>query len=96
MNPGKADEEFVQEQLADFFRLSYDKALFEIVEVIAKQAGIVTLNSLSIREFFDQRRRQLTEELLSEFADTFPALASQIKQAWEKLDREQHGEASKS
>jgi hypothetical protein len=88
-NPGKADEEFVWEQLNDFFQKAHNDALFEILQAIAKHVGIVNLNGLSIDEFFHRRRREITENLLADFADTFPALASQIKLAWKKLDRDQ-------
>jgi hypothetical protein len=89
MNPDKADEEFVWGQLNDLFQKAHNDALFEILQTIAKHVGIVDFNGLSIDEFFDQRRREITENRLADFADTFPALASQIKLAWEKLDRDQ-------
>jgi hypothetical protein len=89
MNPGKADEEFVLEQLQDIFQLAYNDALFEILQTIAKHVGIVDLNGLSIGDFFDRRRREIAENLIADSADTFPALASQMKLAWKKLDREQ-------
>jgi hypothetical protein len=45
---------------------------------------------MPIREFFERRKRELAEELVADLADTMPALASQIKRAWEELD---HGDA---
>ena len=48
-NPGKADEEFVWEQLNDFFQKAHNDALFEILQAVAKHVGIVNLNGLSNR-----------------------------------------------
>jgi hypothetical protein len=50
---GKADEEFVWEQLNDFFQKAHNDASFEILEAIAKHVGIAKLDGLSIREFFE-------------------------------------------
>jgi hypothetical protein len=49
-------------------------------------AGIDQLNGTPLREFFDRRRREIAERLVSDMADTFPALASQIKHAWERIE----------
>jgi hypothetical protein len=86
MNPDKADEEFVWETLNDFFRLAHNDAT---LEAIAKHVGLSHINGFPLREFFDRRRREIAKDLIAESADTFPAVASQIKLAWEKLDREQ-------
>jgi hypothetical protein len=45
--------------------------------------------TVSIEEFFHRRKREIAESLVAESADAFPALASQIKVMWDKLDREQ-------
>ena len=91
MNPGKADEEFVIEMLDHIQQLAHNDALFEIVQAIAKQVGIESLNGFSVEEFFHRRRREIAEKSVAEAADDFPALASQMKLAWEKLEREQAG-----
>jgi hypothetical protein len=65
------------------------RGLFEILQTIAKHVGIVNLNGLSIGDFFDRRRCEIAENLIADSADRFPALASQMKFAWKKLDREQ-------
>jgi hypothetical protein len=89
MNPGKADEEFVQKQLNWFFQKAHSDAMFETLEAIAKHVGVSDINGFPLREFFDRRRREIAKDLIADSADTFPALASQIKLAWEKLDRDQ-------
>jgi len=89
MNPSKADEEFVQEMLKDVFQLAHNNATLETLETIAKHVGLSQINGFPVREFFDRRRREIAKDLIADSADTFPALASQIKLAWEKLDREQ-------
>ena len=89
MNPGRADEQFVWETLTDFFQLAHDTVTLETLEAIAKHVGLSHINGFPLREFFDRRRRKIAEDLVADYADTFPALASQIKLAWEKLDRDQ-------
>ncbi len=89
MNPGKADEEFVWEMLNDVSQKAHNDAMLEMFEAIAKRVGVSDINGFPVREFFDRRRRKIAKDLIAESADTFPTLASQIKLAWEKLDREQ-------
>jgi hypothetical protein len=89
MNPGRADEQFVQEQLTLFFQKAHSDAMLETLEAIAKHVGVSDINGFPVREFFSRRSREITEDSIAEFADTFSALASQIKIAWEKLDRDQ-------
>lgn len=89
MQPGEADEEFVLEQLQNIWQKAYNDAMFELVAAIAKHVGIAELDGLSIGGFLDRRKREIAENLVADMADTFPALASQIKRAWEQFDREQ-------
>ena len=89
MQPGKADEKFVWEQLNNFFQKAHNDASLEILTVIAKHVGIEQFHGFPIGEFFERRKGEIAENLVADFADTFPALASQVKHAWEELDREQ-------
>ena len=82
-------EEFVQEMLTDIFQKAHNDTMLETLEAIAKQVGVSDINGFPVREFFRRRRRKIAKDLIADSADTFPALASQIKLAWEKLDREQ-------
>ena len=86
MQPGKADDEFVWEQLRDFFQKAHNDASFEILASIAKHVGIGQLNGFPIDEFFERRKGEIAEELVADFADTFPTLASEVKDAWEELE----------
>jgi len=89
MQPGKADERFVWEQLNNFFQKAHNDASFEILAAIAKHVGIGQLNGFPIDEFFERRKGEIAEDLVADFTDTFPTLASEVKHAWEELDREQ-------
>jgi hypothetical protein len=89
MNPGKADEEFVWEMLTDIFQKAHNDTMLETLEAIAKYVGVSNINGFPVREFFSRRSREIAEDLIADCADTFPALASRIKLAWKKLDREQ-------
>jgi hypothetical protein len=89
MNPGKADEEFVWEMLTDVFQKAHNDTMLETLEAIAKHVGLSHINGFPVREFFGRRRREIAENLIADSADTYPALASQMKLAWQKLDREQ-------
>jgi len=50
MQPGKADERFVWEQLNNFFQKAHNDASFEILAAIAKHVGIGQLNGFPIDE----------------------------------------------
>ena len=86
MQPGKADERFVWEQLNNFFQKAHNDASFEILASIAKHVGIGRLNGFPIDEFFERRKGEIAEDLVADFADTFPTLASEVKDAWEELE----------
>jgi len=88
MNPGRADEEFVWKQLLLFFQKAHIDALLETVQAIAKHVGIEQLDDFPIDEFFHRRMRKIADDLIADYADTFPARASQIKAAWEQIGRE--------
>jgi hypothetical protein len=89
MQPGKAREEFVWEQLNGIFQLAHNGALLETLIEIAKHAGIEQLNEFPIGEFFERRKGLIAENLVADFADTLPALASDVKRLWDRLDRGQ-------
>lgn len=87
---GKNDgEESVWEHLSKFGQLAHNDASMEMLEVIAAAARVTEINGVPLRVFFERRKQEIVENLVSEFADTNPTLASQIKAAWEKFDREQ-------
>jgi hypothetical protein len=96
LQPDKADETFVWEQLNNFFEKAHNDASFEILAAIATHVGIGQLNGLPIDEFFERRKREIAQNLVADFADTFPAIASQIKRAWEKLDRSLKAEPARA
>jgi hypothetical protein len=73
----------------DVFQMAHNDATLETLEAIAKHVGLSEINGFPVREFFDRRKRKIAQDLIADSADTFPALASQIKIAWQKLDREQ-------
>jgi hypothetical protein len=89
MHPERGDETAVWRNVLQILQRAHDDTLFEMVQAIAKHVGIDNINGLSLREFLIQRRREITEQLLADFADTFPALASQIKAAIGEIEREQ-------
>jgi hypothetical protein len=89
MQRGRADKEFVWGQLNRFFQKAHNDASFEILVAIGKQVGIEQLHGFPIEEFFERRKAEIAEELVADFADTFPTLASEVKHAWKELDREQ-------
>jgi uncharacterized hydantoinase/oxoprolinase family protein len=89
MNPERGDETQVWRNALQILQRAHDDALFEIVQTIAKHVGINDTNGLPIGQFLIQRQREITEHLVSDFADTFPALASQIKAALGEIEREQ-------
>jgi len=89
MHPERGDEVTVWRTALQILQRAHDDALLEIVEVIAKHFGIDTVNSLSIGKFLIQRQREITDHLVADFADTFPAQASQIKAAIQEIEREQ-------
>jgi hypothetical protein len=51
-----------------------------------KHVGIGQLNGFPIDEFFERRKGEIAEDLVADFADTFPTLASEVKDAWEELE----------
>ena len=69
--------------------LVFPLVLLEIVQTIAKHIGVNDINGLPIGQFLIQKQREITEDLVADFADTFPAQASQIKAALEDIEREQ-------
>jgi len=89
MHPERGDEATVWRTALQILQRAHDDALLEIVEVIAKHVGINTINGLSIGKFLIQRQREITDHLIADHADTFPALASQVKAALEEIEREQ-------
>jgi hypothetical protein len=83
------DEEFVYETLGDIFKVASLDALLATVEAVAAQAGVSEIKGLSVRDFFEETKTQRAEELVADFADTNHTLASQMKSAWDKLERAQ-------
>jgi hypothetical protein len=82
MNPGMAPEEVVWERLLSFFQKAHNDALLEVVQIIAKRVGIERIDGLPVDEFFHQRMRKIAQDLVADYADTFPNMASQIKRKW--------------
>jgi hypothetical protein len=82
----KNDQEFTLEMLNDILTNSSLDAMMQTVEAIASELGVSHIQSMSIREFYDRRRRSIAEHTVAELADSNPALASQIKAAWDQVD----------
>lgn len=86
-------EDFVCEHLSWIFLLASERALLDTIEAIASQAGVSQIEGFSVREFFERRKRETSEELVRDFADTNPRMASDVKAAWDKLDREREDQS---
>jgi hypothetical protein len=69
------------------FVLAHENAVVETLEAIASAAGVAEIKGQSIRDWFEMRKHTIAQELVADFADTNPKLASQIKSAWDSLDR---------
>ena len=85
------DEAEIWEHLGKVFVLAHLNALTETVEALASRLGISEIEGRSVDEFFHRRKHDFSEQLVADLADTNPTFASQIKAAWEKLDRQQGG-----
>lgn len=70
-------------ELGKVAQVAHNEALLEILAVVAAATGLTEINGAPLREFFEERKRDITEKLIREMADTDPTLASRLKIAWE-------------
>lgn len=82
-------EEFTLEMLSQIFINAAVDALGETIEAVAAELGVSEIQGMPIQEFYGRRRRSIAEHLVADFADCHPAMASQMKAAWDKVDLEQ-------
>ena len=82
-------EEFTLEMLSQIFINAAVDALGETIEAVAAELGVSQIQGMPIQEFYGRRRRSIAEHLVADFADGHPAMASQMKAAWDKVDLEQ-------
>ena len=81
----KEDKEFTLEMLADIFRDASTEALRETVEAVAAELGISQIQGMPVQEFHGRRKLAIAEQAVADLADGNPALASQIKKAWDQV-----------
>ncbi len=90
----------IHDQLIATFTVATERALMATVQEIAAGLGVVTLNGMPVREFFERRKTQETEELIADFADVNPAAASHVKALWDgynaKNDESAEAESSEA
>jgi hypothetical protein len=82
------NEKLVWEQLTSILLVASEQALIDTIEAIATNAGVSQIEGFPVREFFERRKREKGEQLVSDLADANPTLASEVKAAMDKLDRE--------
>jgi hypothetical protein len=70
-------------ELGKVAQVAHNEALLEILIVVAAATGLTEINGSPLRDFYNERKRDITEKLIREIADTDPTLASQLRAAWE-------------
>ena len=79
-------EKFIMEHLSKVFEMAQHDALVEVVTRIADAVGVTELEGMSVGELYERRRRAISEDLVRDYADTNVAMASKVKELWDKLD----------
>ena len=79
-------EKFIIEHLSKVFEMAQHDALVEVVTRIADAVGVTELEGMSVGELYELRRRAISEDLVRDYADTNVAMASKVKELWDKLD----------
>ena len=79
-------EKFIIEHLSKVFEMAQHDALVEVVTRIADAVGVTELEGMSVGELYERRRRAISEDLVRDYADTNVAMASKVKELWDKLD----------
>ena len=55
-------------------------------EALAASLGVSQIQGFPVREFYERKKRRISEDLLRDFADVNVAIASKIKAVWDKMD----------
>jgi hypothetical protein len=90
---GENDKGFIWEHLSKIFLAASEHALLDTIEAIASEAGVSRIEGFPVREFFERRKGEKSEHLVADFADTNPRMASEVKAAWDKLNREREDQS---
>ena len=82
------EQKFVYEHLIKTFEMAGHDALLEIVLRIAESAGITSIEDLPVRDFYEKRKYEISEDLVRDYADTNPSMASKVKEIWDILNQD--------
>ena len=83
------EEQFITKHLTKVFEMAQHDALVEVVTKIAEASGVKEIEGLSIKDFYNKRHGEISEELVKDYADTNIAMASKVKSLWNQLGEEQ-------
>jgi hypothetical protein len=84
----KNDEEVILKALRDVLVIADSAATLRTIRELAAILGVSQIQGMPIEQFFAQRKVQLAEELIANYSDQNPRLATALKAAWEKAKTE--------